>query len=169
MLDKAVRSIQRGETPNIEAPLSEGTEIDINLSTIIPKDYLPDVHSRLIIYKRIANCINKDELKTLKIEMIDRFGLLPDSVKNLFEVTAIKLNAEVLGISKITAGSQGGRIKFNANTTIEPMELVSLIQKQPNLFKFDGAKTLKFAHTSANAEQRINVIHAILSAFNKSP
>lgn len=169
MLDKAVRSIQRGETPNIEAPLSEGTEIDINLSTIIPEDYLPDVHSRLIIYKRIANCINKDELKSLKIEMIDRFGLLPDSVKNLFEVTAIKLNAEVLGISKIIAGSQGGRIKFNVNTTIEPMELVSLIQKQPNLFKFDGAETLKFAHTSANAEQRINVIHAILSAFNKSP
>ncbi|MDA0979214.1 MAG: transcription-repair coupling factor, partial [Proteobacteria bacterium] len=108
MLDQAVKAIQDGKTPNLDRPLREGTEINLHLPALIPADYLPDVHTRLVLYKRISNARNDDELRELQVEMIDRFGLLPDPVKHLFRVTRIKLLAEDLGIKKIDAGASGG-------------------------------------------------------------
>ena len=92
MLDRAVKAIKEGKTPNLDRPLKEGTEINLHLPALIPDDYLQDVHMRLVLYKRISNAETEDQLRELQVEMIDRFGLLPEPVKNLFRVTTLKLH-----------------------------------------------------------------------------
>ncbi|MGX8249391.1 TRCF domain-containing protein, partial [Escherichia coli] len=108
--------IQKGEQPNLDLPLGGGPEINLRVPALIPEDYLPDVHARLILYKRIANASDEDGLKELQVEMIDRFGLLPEPTKNLMRLTLLKLQADKLGITKVDAGPQGGRIEFAAET-----------------------------------------------------
>jgi transcription-repair coupling factor (superfamily II helicase) len=165
MLEKAVKSIQRGEKINLDDPLQKGTEVNLNISAIIPADYLPDVHTRLIMYKSIANCKDDRELRNLKVEMIDRFGLLPQPINNLFEVTAFKLRAEKLGIEKIEMGSTWGKILFRSNTTVNPMNIVKLVQSQPAIFRLEGSSTLKFKQSSETIELRFQLINDLLNCL----
>src|SRR5690606_16640148 len=88
MLEEAVNAIREGRTPNIDLALQSGAEVNLRVPALIPESYLPDIHNRLIMYKRIAGAKNDDELTELQVEMIDRFGLLPDQAKLLFKVTA---------------------------------------------------------------------------------
>ena len=162
MLEQAVESIREGKTPNLDTPLRHGVEINLRIPALIPDDYLPDVHNRLIMYKRIANAKNDIELKELQIEMIDRFGILPEQTKNLFRQTLLKLQAEPLGISKIDAGENSGRIDFEADTTVDPFKLVQLVQQQPLKFQFGGASQLKFTLNMAKIEQRFNAVEQLL-------
>ncbi|QTF55503.1 transcription-repair coupling factor [Stutzerimonas frequens] len=162
MLERAVKAIRKGEQPNLEQPLGGGPEINLRLPALIPEDYLPDVHARLILYKRIANAADKDGLKELQVEMIDRFGLLPEPTKNLVRLTLLKLQAEKLGITKIDAGPQGGRIEFSADTSVDPMVLIKLIQSQPNRYKFEGATLFKFQVPMERPEERFNTLEALL-------
>ncbi len=112
MLERAVSAIRAGKTPNIEEPLDHGSEINLRLPALIPEDYLPDVQARLILYKRIANTTDEDALRELQVEMIDRFGLLPEQLKTLVRVTALKQQAQRLGIRKIEAGANGGKLRI---------------------------------------------------------
>ncbi|MCW8160435.1 transcription-repair coupling factor [Stutzerimonas stutzeri] len=162
MLERAVKAIRKGEQPNLEQPLGGGPEINLRLPALIPEDYLPDVHARLILYKRIANADDEDGLKELQVEMIDRFGLLPEPTKNLVRLTLLKLQAEKLGITKIDAGPQGGRIEFSADTSVDPMVLIKLIQSQPNRYKFEGATLFKFQVPMERPEERFNTLEALL-------
>ncbi len=162
MLERAVKAIRKGEQPNLEQPLGGGPEINLRLPALIPEDYLPDVHARLILYKRIANAADEDGLKELQVEMIDRFGLLPEPTKNLVCLTLLKLQAEKLGITKIDAGPQGGRIEFSADTSVDPMVLIKLIQSQPNRYKFEGATLFKFQVPMERPEERFNTLEALL-------
>ena len=165
MLDKAVKSIQRGETPNIDAPLQQGIEVNLNISAIIPDDYLPDIHSRLMMYKAIANCSDDSGLRDLKVEMIDRFGLLTPQINNLFDVTRLKLMADKLGIIKITATDISARFEFGSQTQVDPMKLVQLVQSAPNVYRLEGASTLKVKQEMANSEERIDGVQGILQAL----
>ena len=144
MLERAVKAIRKGEQPNLEQPLGGGPEVNLRVPALIPEDYLPDVHARLILYKRIANAPDEEGLRELQVEMIDRFGLLPDPAKNLMRLTLLKLQAEKLGILKVDAGPQGGRIEFAADTQVDPLVLIKLIQGQPNRYKFEGATLFRF-------------------------
>ena len=162
MLERAVKAIRKGEQPNLEQPLGGGPETNLRLPALIPEDYLPDVHARLILYKRIANAADEDGLKELQVEMIDRFGLLPEPTKNLVRLTLLKLQAEKLGITKIDAGPQGGRIEFSADTSVDPMVLIKLIQSQPNRYKFEGATLFKFQVPMERPEERFNTLEALL-------
>jgi len=111
MLDRAVKAIQDGKTPNLDAPLEPiSQEVNLHTSTLIPEDYLPDIHGRLILYKRIANATAAGELDDLYAEFVDRFGLPPDPLKRLFKVTALKLRAQPLGIARLDLGENGGRV-----------------------------------------------------------
>lgn len=163
MLEQAVESIKEGKTPNLESPLQHGAEINLRLPALIPDDYLPDVHNRLIMYKRISNAKNEIELKELQIEMIDRFGILPEQTKNLFRTTLIKLQAEAMGITKIDAGNEAGRIDFAEDTPIDPFKLVQLIQTQPKKFQFGGASQLKFTLNMDKIEHRFKAVEQLLS------
>ena len=161
MLERAVKAIRKGEQPNLEQPLGGGPDINVRLPCLIPEDYLPDVHARLILYKRIASATDEDGLKELQVEMIDRFGLLPEPTKHLIRVTQLKLQAEALGIAKVDAGPQGGRIEFSADTRVDPLVLVKLIQSQPNRYKLEGATVFKFQVPMERAEERFNTLEAL--------
>ncbi len=162
MLERAVKAIRKGEQPNLEQPLGGGPDINVRLPCLIPEDYLPDVHARLILYKRIASAPDEEALKDLQVEMIDRFGLLPEPAKNLMRVTLLKLQAEQLGIAKVDAGPQGGRIEFSPETSVDPLVLVKLIQAQPNRYRLEGATLFRFQVPMERPEERFNVLEALM-------
>jgi len=165
MLERAVKAIKAGKTPNIEQPLDHGTEVNLRLPALIPDDYLPDVQARLILYKRIANADEEDALRELQVEMIDRFGLLPDGVKNLFRVTALKQKAQLLGIHKVEAGPNGGRLEFDQQPRIEPITLVKLVQTKPSTYRLAGAAALTFNADLEDPEQRFQFVERLLQAL----
>ncbi|MDG1580474.1 transcription-repair coupling factor [Pseudomonas sp. GOM6] len=162
MLERAVKAIRKGEQPNLEQPLGGGPEVNLRVPALIPDDYLPDVHARLILYKRIANATDEEGLKELQVEMIDRFGLLPEPSKNLIRLTLLKLQAEKLGITKVDAGPQGGRIEFAGDTCVDPLTLIKLIQSAPTRYKFEGATVFKFQVPMERPEERFNTLEALL-------
>ena len=168
MLERAVKQLRQGKTPNMDQPFELAADVNLRIPALIPDDYLPDVHARLILYKRIASAIDEDGLKELQVEMIDRFGLLPDATKNLVRLTLLKLQAEKLGIRKVDAGPQGGRIEFAANTCVDPLTLIKLIQSQPNRYKFEGATVFKFQVPMERPEERFNTLEALFERLTPS-
>ncbi|MBW6391504.1 transcription-repair coupling factor [Billgrantia antri] len=167
MLDRAVAAIRAGKTPNIEAPLSDGVEISLNLPALIPDDYLPDVQQRLVMYKRIASAADEAELKELQVEMIDRFGLLPAAVKTLMRQTRLRQRAERLGIVRLEAGAERGRVLFGGQTRVDPLTLVKMIQAEPQRYRLDGADTLRFTDEMDSAEARFQAVEQLLDALNR--
>ena len=143
LLDRAVHALKEGKEPNLDKPLHSGTEINLHMPALIPDEYLADVHLRLIMYKRIANAIDSEELRELQVEMIDRFGLLPDAVKTLFRVTELRLLATPMGVNKIDASVDGARIIFDDSPNINTGQLIKMIQIQSRRYNFDGKKTLR--------------------------
>jgi transcription-repair coupling factor (superfamily II helicase) len=162
LLERAVDALKAGRTPELERPLDHGAEIDLGLPALIPADYLPDVHTRLVMYKRIASALGQEELKGLQVEMIDRFGLLPEPTKNLFAVTALKLDVQPWGIRKVEAGPSGGRILFGEQPKIDPARLVQLIQAKPKEYKLDGGDKLRFFRPMEDPAQRIAQVTAVV-------
>ena len=162
MLERAVKAIRAGKTPNIEEPLDHGAEVNLRLPALIPENYLPDVQARLILYKRIANASDDEGLRELQVEMIDRFGLLPDALKNLLQVTAIKQRSQQLGIRKIEAGATGGKLEFEQQPNIEPIALVKLVQSKPAVYKLAGASALSFKAELNTNEERFAFVEQLL-------
>jgi transcription-repair coupling factor (superfamily II helicase) len=163
MLDRAVKAIQDGKTPNLDAPLEPvSQEVNLHASTLIPQSYLPDVHSRLILYKRIANAATTQALEDLYVEFVDRFGLLPDPLKNLFRVTELRLRLLPLGITRLDLGERGGKIEFAADTPVDPVAVIRLVQSEPGTFRLDGATTLRITRELAAFEDRIEYAYALL-------
>ncbi|GAB1257016.1 transcription-repair coupling factor [Aurantivibrio plasticivorans] len=167
LLDKAVKALKAGKDINSDLTASTNVEVNLSLPALIPDDYLPDVHSRLIMYKRIANAQNSDQLRELQVEMIDRFGLLPDATKNLFHVSELKLRAETLGIIKIEASVERGRIEFSSEPLIDPLTIVKLVQTQPQNYQLSGANHLKFNAEMATIEQRFASIEQLLDRLSQ--
>jgi len=162
MLERAVEAIRNGKEVDLEKTLDHGSEINLRLPTLIPDDYLPDVHSRLILYKRISNASTPADLRELQVEMIDRFGLLPEAVKYLFRATALKIQAQSLGIKKIEASGSGGKLEFADETAVEPITLVQLVQNQPATYQLAGATALKFIEDCDNYENRFDFVEQLL-------
>ena len=166
MLERAVEAIKEGKTPNLDQPLHQGAEINLRIPALISDEYLPDVHSRLMLYKRIANAKNNNELTSLQVEMIDRFGLLPQPCKNLFRITQLKLKAHALGIKKIDAGAEGGNFEFDQTTHVDPYQIVELVQSKPRQFTLQGADKLKFKFPLENIEDRFEFVHSLLDQLD---
>ena len=161
-MERAVQAIRAGRQPELDRPLDHGTEVDLHIPAILPEDYLPDVHIRLIQYKRIASAGSVAELRDLKVEMIDRFGLLPDAATNLFDITQLKLHAQAFGVQKIEAGPKGGKIHFDAEPRFDSMRLIELIQTRPTEFKLDGADKLRFFADLSDPKERVAAVKGIL-------
>lgn len=166
MLDKAVHDLKAGKTPELSAPMHQGPEIDLRISAIIPEEYIPDIHNRLIMYKRIANAKSKEQLHDLQIELIDRFGLLPQQVKHLLLITELKLKAEKMGIQKISAGAQQGKLEFSENPSIDPGVLIHLIQVHAKRYQMEGPQRLRFTLDNTASEERIFEISSLLNQLN---
>ena len=169
LLKRAVSALKSGKQPDLESPLALGAEIDLQIPALIPDDYVGDVHTRLTLYKRVANALEQKALDELKVEFIDRFGLLPDSTKNLFAVTSLKLQGKPLGIRKIEANGKGGRIEFHPNPNIDPMLIIKLIQEKPDHYRLDGKDKLRFFFATDDAQQRLKTVKNILNMLNLRP
>jgi transcription-repair coupling factor (superfamily II helicase) len=144
MLEKTVKALKSGQKIKDIDPAIETTEVDCHLPAFIPDTYLNDVHTRLMLYKKIASAKSKADLEELQVDMIDRFGLLPDETKNLFKLTELKLLASSLGIKKIDAGMQGGKIDFTNTPNVDSHKIIALIQTQPRKFQIKGSSRLLF-------------------------
>ncbi len=162
LLERAVNALKSGQQPELDAPLDTGPEVDLQTAALIPEDYLPDIHARLVLYKRIASAENQEDLRALKVEMIDRFGLLPEPVKALFSVTELKQQAAELGIKKIEANVAGGRVIFAAEANINTVALIELIQTQAQIYKFDGADKLRFTQAFESLEEKLDFLRGLL-------
>ncbi len=162
LLERAVNSLKQGKELDID-PNSHLSEVELHIPALIPEDYLPDVHERLIIYKRIANTKEAEERKELQVEMIDRFGLLPEQTKNLFSLAELRSTAMALGISKIDFGQRGGYILFNDNPQIDTGAIIELIQTKPHTYKLDGHHKLKINYQADTASKRIDFIKQLIS------
>ncbi len=166
LLDRAVAAIKAGNEINIDTPIDNIAEINLRIPALIPEDYLPDVHSRLILYKRISSAKDKGELRDLQVEMIDRFGLLTKEVKFLFRVTELKFRLGDMGIVKLDAGEKQGRIEFGATTKVDPYTMVRLVQTKPASYKLEGANALKFIFDMPDAESRFKTIDNVLAILS---
>lgn len=162
LLERAVRSIKQGRIPDFDDPIPHGSQVELHIPALIPDDYLPDVHTRLTLYKRIASARDAEQLRELQVEMIDRFGLLPDQVKHLFAVTQLKIDASQRGIRKLELGEHGGRIQFVAKPPIDPMAIIQMIQKQPRVFSLDGPERLKMRLPLPDASSRLRTARDLL-------
>nr|WP_221200422.1 transcription-repair coupling factor [Litorivivens lipolytica] len=161
MLERAVTAIKEGRTVDLEKPAAN-TDINLRLPALIPDDYLPDIQGRLILYKRIASATSEDDLRELQVEMIDRFGLLPEPTKNLFRLAKLKLDADRLGILKVEASAQGGRLEFSDEPRIDPANLVTLVQTKPARYRLDGATALRFSEPLADNEARFQFVENLI-------
>ncbi len=165
LLERAVKNLKEGKEPETERPLDHGAEIELGVPALIPEDYLPDVHGRLILYKRIAGAESHEELHELQVEMIDRFGLLPEPAKTLFTLTELKLRANPLGIIKVEMGAGGGRISFSDQPGFDPMKLITLIQTRPREYQLDPQQRLKIIAEMETAEKRLKAVERLIEVL----
>ncbi|RUM75956.1 MAG: transcription-repair coupling factor, partial [Candidatus Thioglobus sp.] len=163
LLKRTIDAMRAGKQINLDDPINHEIEIDTGLGCIIPQTYLGDVHERLVLYKRIANAKNNDELKDLQIEMIDRFGLLPDSTKNLFAATRLKLFSDKIGIDKISLYDDKAHLTFSDKTTVEPIKIINLIQQKPQVYQLKGQNQLIYKENMPEDIRRIEQVSDLLS------
>jgi transcription-repair coupling factor (superfamily II helicase) len=169
LLERAVAALQSGRETDLEAPLDHGPTIELGLPALLPENYMPDVHMRLILYKRIASATDTDTLRDLQVEMIDRFGLLPEPAKMLFRIAELRMKATPIGIRKIDANASGGRIAFLDDTPVDPLSLVELVQSDPGRFGLDGPNRLRFRIPSEPGEERITAVESVLDRLRTRP
>ncbi|MCX8642898.1 MULTISPECIES: transcription-repair coupling factor [unclassified Gilliamella] len=168
LLEDAVKSLKEGKEPTLESLLNnQQTEIELRLPTLIPDDFIPDVNTRLSLYKRIASVDDLDELTDIQVEMRDRFGQLPDAVLFLLDITKIRHHASQLGITKIELGEKGGFIEFGANNKISVDYLIEMIQKAPKNYRLEGTNRLKLLKSELQRLERIEYIKNLLVDFAK--
>lgn len=129
MLAHAVKRLKEGKEPDISAPLGVTTEINLHTPALLPNDYCPDVHERLVLYKRLANCTDDDQLDAMQEELIDRFGLLPEQGEALLACHRLRIAAKPLGINKIDASDAAIQLHFNQNSELDPTKLIAMLQR----------------------------------------
>ena len=169
LLERAVKALKSGQEPDMERPLHHGPEVDLGVPALLPSDYVPDVHTRLTLYKRISSAPDEQSLEDLQVEMIDRFGLLPDYARNLFRVAELRSRARPLGIRQIEAGPQGGRIGFDREPDINPEALIALVQSDPETFRLEGQEWLKFRTDLSEPEHRIDFLRDLIRRLRPNP
>ena len=162
LLDAAVKALKEGREPSLEELTEQQADIELRVPALLPDDYLGDVNMRLSFYKRIAAAESKAELDELKVELIDRFGLLPDATKNLLQITELRLLVEPLNVVRIDAGTQGGFIEFSAKAQVNPDKFIQLIQKEPIVYRFDGPFKFKFMKDLSDNKVRLEFVVDLL-------
>ena len=165
LLKRTIHAIKNNTQLDIKEALTEEVEINPGIACIIPDTYLPDVHERLILYKRIASANNEEELKDLKIEMIDRFGLLPDSTSNLFESSSLKNYSNHIGVLKINIYDDKAEITLNEKNSIDTSKIINLIQTKPQQFQLKNQKTLVVKEVMETDQFRIKKISDIVKSL----
>ncbi len=162
LLGRAVSALRDGKEVDLEGSLHQETDIELHISALIPDDWLGDIHTRLTLYKRIASAADTSELRELQVEMIDRFGLLPQQTKHLFQVAELRQKARAIGVRRVDFGETGGRIEFNEGTCANPVALLEMIQRHPFDYKLQGPHKLRLTFDEESVDERMRIIGEIL-------
>ncbi|MCX7146138.1 MAG: helicase-related protein, partial [Sulfuritalea sp.] len=161
MLNAAVRALKAGEkVPDLTQPLSITSEINLRVPALLTNNYCPDVHERLTLYKRLANCDNEDELRAMQEELIDRYGEMPTQTLALMETHRLRLAGRALGLSKLDAGPAAIQLQFVPNPPIDPANIIRLLQSDRS-FKLAGQDKLLWQKPSANLKERVDAVRAL--------
>ncbi len=169
MLSRTVQALRDGLEPDLDVDLRAGAEVNLHVPALLPDDYLPDVHLRLVHYKRIASARNQRELEELQVELIDRFGLLPAPTKNLFRITEIRLCANPLGIRRLELSASGGLVEFEQTTTVDPAALVRMLETDPARYKLDRQQRLRISMELDDPEQRFRFASKLVNVLSSAP
>ncbi|WP_246167691.1 transcription-repair coupling factor [Propionivibrio limicola] len=161
MLNRAVSQLRQGKEPDLLQPLAVTTEINLHTPALLPDDYAPDVHERLTIYKRLANCNSLDEVSDMQEELIDRFGELPPQAVSLLESHRLRLLCKPLGIIKLDATGAGVTVQFEPNPPVEPIRIIELIQKNRN-YKLAGQDKLSLARSCPTLAERVAAVKELI-------
>ncbi|HGG9782427.1 TPA: transcription-repair coupling factor [Neisseria meningitidis] len=164
MLKQAVRDLKKGRQPDLDAPLGITTEIKLHSPALLPEDYCPDIHERLVLYKRLAVCETVQQINTIHEELVDRFGLPEQPVKTLIESHHLRLMAKELGIDAIDAAGEAVTVTFGKNNNVDPTEIILLIQNDKK-YRLAGADKLRFTAEMENIEVRINTVKNVLKTL----
>ncbi|MGV6989171.1 transcription-repair coupling factor [Testudinibacter sp. P80/BLE/0925] len=165
LLESAVNALKEGREPSLDELTQQQVEIDLRIPALLPEEYLGDVNMRLSFYKRIASAASQQELDELKVELIDRFGLLPQAGKNLLQIAELRLLAKPLAIQKIEAHAQGGALEFKANAELDPLKFLALIKQNPTVYRFDGPTKFRFSQITESAKERLEFVEALVKAL----
>ncbi|WP_158783047.1 transcription-repair coupling factor [Pantoea sp. BAV 3049] len=163
LLENAVDALKEGREPSLEDLTSNQTEIELRMPSLLPDDFIPDVNTRLSFYKRIASAQEEGELDDLKVELIDRFGQLPDAARNLLDIAALRLTARKIGIRRVEASEKGGFIEFAEKNKADPGWLIGLLQKEPQHWRLDGPTRLKFIRDLAERKVRMKWVRDFMA------
>ena len=166
MLKQAVRDLKKGRQPDLDAPLGITTEIKLHSPALLPESYCPDIHERLVLYKRLAVCETVQQINAIHEELVDRFGLPEQPVKTLIESHHLRLAAKELGIDAIDATSEAVTVTFGKHHQIDPTEIILLIQTDKK-YRLAGADKLKFTAQMENVEERIQVVKSVLKTLKE--
>ena len=166
MLKQAVRDLKKGRQPDLDAPLGITTEIKLHSPALLPEDYCPDIHERLVLYKRLAVCETVQQINAIHEELVDRFGLPEQPVKTLIESHHLRLAAKELGIDAIDATSEAVTITFGKHHQIDPTEIILLIQTDKK-YRLAGADKLKFTAQMEDVEARIKTVKSVLKTLKE--
>ncbi|MEK0428719.1 MAG: transcription-repair coupling factor, partial [Pseudomonadota bacterium] len=164
MLHAAVKALKNGKEPDLAAPLSTTTEINLHVPALLPADFCGDVHERLSIYKRLANCETADSIDDMQEELIDRFGKLPDAAKALIETHRLRLSAKKVGIVKIDAHAESALLQFEPKPPIDPIRIIDLIQKSRHI-KLSGQDKLRITANMPDLSTRVSQVKATIKAL----
>ncbi|HEZ5591529.1 TPA: transcription-repair coupling factor [Neisseria meningitidis] len=164
MLKQAVRDLKKGHQPDLDAPLGITTEIKLHSPALLPESYCPDIHERLVLYKRLAVCETVQQINAIHEELVDRFGLPEQPVKTLIESHHLRLMAKELGINAIDAAGEAVTVTFGKNNNIDPTEIILLIQNDKK-YRLAGADKLRFTAEMENIEVRINTVKNVLKTL----
>jgi transcription-repair coupling factor (superfamily II helicase) len=162
LLERAVKAMQAGKALDLEKPLHHGPEIDLHVPSLLPESYLPDVHARLVLYKRISSVPNVTELDDLQAETMDRFGPLPEPAKNLFRIARLRVAASPLAVERMDLGVASGSVAFGDGTPVDPGALILLLQKSGRTMRFDGPKKIRVTGKWDEPEERFLVAQKLL-------
>jgi len=165
LLERAVAALREGRTAELEKPLHHGPEIDLHVPSLLPEQYLPDVHARLMLYKRISGVESAPEMDDLMAETTDRFGALPEPARHLFRIARLRLTAVRAGVERLDVGPTGGSVAFIDNPPIDTAALLLFVQRQGRSMRFDGPKKLRFTGTCEQGEERFAAAEALLKGL----
>ncbi len=165
LLERAVKALREGRTPELERPLHHGPEIELHVPALLPEEFLPDVHARLVMYKRIASTGSDAELQDLQAETTDRFGPLPEPTRHLFRIAGLKLAAARAGVERLDIGAAGGSVSFVDPTPLDPGALILMVQRHGKSMRFDGPNRLRFTGQHSEPEERFKAASQLLAAL----
>jgi transcription-repair coupling factor (superfamily II helicase) len=162
MLERAVRSLKSGRPVDLEQPLDVATEINLHTPALLPDDYCSDVHERLTLYKRMANCETGEALELLREELVDRFGELPEAARALLECHRLRIAARPVGVARVDATHESVQLQFVKHAPVDGAKVIALVQRRKDL-RLTGPEKLRLAAKMPSWQERAQAVKTLLA------